>query len=413
MTIPDADRRLTQARALDQRIRAAAKSRNEHHAELAFTLLEMDEGKLYTSLGFESIFAYSYAVTGDGSGKTRQLLATARRLRLLPRMREAFVSGQINWTKARTAATAAELDGLDEEWTDLAKSLSSRELEAEVKSQGTGEPRLERMTFVLDVTPEQRATVEDAIVAEMKRSEDVRTRSAAVLRILERSRSHRAEGRVVHPHPVEASPGDDRGEETREGASRPVGALARSIDSMVLDSDAPSLRIGGGRCRFPTCGNQAWLERRDEGRVEVVQDRSDGVLLCRAHHGARHRGEIVVSGQDPSFVFALADGTVVQERPRRPRERKPDPEREADGRPESGASRSAVLETIRALVGLGVESGDARVKALAAAGDLSSDAPAIDLLRRALRSSASVRGAGPSGRSYSETPSRKVSSKQN
>ena len=52
------------------------------------------------------------------------------------------------------------------------------------------------------------------------------------------------------------------------------------------------------------------------------------MLLCKGHHRARHRGQLIIEGRHPDFTFKLRDGTVVE-----------DPEREAKS--EGHASREA------------------------------------------------------------------------
>ncbi len=267
----DPDRRLVQAQSLDRRIRATVRKRNEYHAELAFELLEMDEERLYVPLGFRSTGAYSAAVTGESPGKTSQLLAIARRLQKFPRMRAAFLAGEIQWTKARTAAKAAERDGEEEVWTELSRSLTSRELERLASTPDEDRPRLERLTFVIDVTPEQREAVEDAISAEIGSADEALTRSKAVLRIIERSRGGRRDPatRAAAPEPT-VSP------EVPVASGEPKGGEANAPPETPLDEAEGARRVpddpgGGGGPDSPGGG-----EGRDgvQGRASSPRERA-------------------------------------------------------------------------------------------------------------------------------------------
>ena len=64
---------------------------------------------------------------------------------------------------------------------------------------------------------------------------------------------------------------------------------------------------------FPGCNNRIDLDRHHEGGWrEVGHDPDRCLRLCVKHHRARHRKEIIIEGSYPSFVFRLADGTLVE-----------------------------------------------------------------------------------------------------
>ena len=97
-----------------------------------YWLLEIDRRGLHKERGFSSIGDYAMELIGVKPRKARYLVFIASRLESLPRVREAFDSGALSWTKAREVVSFAK-PATEIEWLERALSLSNRELEKEAR----------------------------------------------------------------------------------------------------------------------------------------------------------------------------------------------------------------------------------------------------------------------------------------
>jgi len=73
-------------------------------------LAALKESGGYRSLGFPSVQAYAWKRQAWGAGKVKALLTLHGRLPIRPLLREAFASGEIDWTKAVLVGRACEAD---------------------------------------------------------------------------------------------------------------------------------------------------------------------------------------------------------------------------------------------------------------------------------------------------------------
>ena len=119
---------------------------NEVHASLLESLAELHRAEqcavlwfsevkrreLYRDLGFGSLQHYASEALGFSDGKVYQFLRLADSLEKLPNLREAMVSGEIGWTKARTVASVAT-PRTEARWVREAKRSSRRQLEQAVQ----------------------------------------------------------------------------------------------------------------------------------------------------------------------------------------------------------------------------------------------------------------------------------------
>src|SRR5436853_1088953 len=92
-------RLLSKARELDLIVREVARERNRHNIRLARLLLKMHEQGFARALGFASIAAYAARAIDQSPSKTSKLVAVARAMNAMPRLRDAADSGELGWTK--------------------------------------------------------------------------------------------------------------------------------------------------------------------------------------------------------------------------------------------------------------------------------------------------------------------------
>ncbi|MDX2472077.1 MAG: HNH endonuclease [Candidatus Krumholzibacteria bacterium] len=114
--------------ALKQSI--AIQDQAQHCALLWFG--EIMRRRLYRDLNFSTMRAY--AIEGLGFSETRagDFIRLATRLEELPVLKEGVASGQIGYTKVREIVPVADRDN-EQQWADLAKEKSRRELAVEVR----------------------------------------------------------------------------------------------------------------------------------------------------------------------------------------------------------------------------------------------------------------------------------------
>lgn len=119
---PQADRALKQSLAIQDQA--------QHCALLWFG--EIMRRRLYRDLNFSTMRAY--AIEGLGFSETRagDFIRLATKLEELPVLKEEVVSGQLGYTKAREIVPVADRSN-EQQWADLAKEKSRRELAVEVR----------------------------------------------------------------------------------------------------------------------------------------------------------------------------------------------------------------------------------------------------------------------------------------
>jgi hypothetical protein len=313
---------------MDEAIKRVHWRRNQDAVRVADLLLEMKERDLFAALGYSSVAAYASRELGYSDSKTRDLLALAFHLRELPRMRAAAETGELPWTKLRTiAAVATKSD--EDEWLDVARHASSERLE-EIAAEARGEEVFVRRT--LKLSPGENADVEEAVRA-LRLEGYTGSLGSLIAEACRRAVVGATTG--GERYRIVITKCGDCGRATREVAAGSVPVAQpvveqRSCDAEVLDlrtgTDAPVKRTmparvarfvdarDKGRCRVPGCRNRAFVERHHEGGFRFVgHDPKKIILLCCAHHAARHTGHLRVEFRGDEVRFRLRDGSVLEE----------------------------------------------------------------------------------------------------
>jgi hypothetical protein len=324
----EAQRELDEARRVDGEIRALARKCRATEAAIAVRLAHMKRRGLHRRLGFAAINVYARRTLGFGASKTRGFVEIGERIDRLPKMREAFFAGELDWTKVRTAVSVATPE-TDEVWLERARTLDSRQLECLATGK---EPPIRRM---LVATGEEWATIEDALIALEKETGRRPKLGEALASICRRALAGGgADGRplggpktrvVIHLC-------GECEKATRETREAPVEVSAASVEMALCDAEVLDIRNGAatirrtmpprianlidardrGRCLAPGCDERASVQRHHEGGWRAVgHDPKKIGSLCEAHHRDRHEGRILIEGDAPHFRFYLADGTPL------------------------------------------------------------------------------------------------------
>jgi 5-methylcytosine-specific restriction endonuclease McrA len=125
---------------------APGRSAKVAHASLLSAVKTMDQAKqnavlwfgdilqrrLYLELGYSSINQYAQQSLGFSKTRTGDFLQMCKRLDRLPEVKKELADGRLGYTKAREITKVADEKNQDQ-WLDLARNKSRRELEKEVK----------------------------------------------------------------------------------------------------------------------------------------------------------------------------------------------------------------------------------------------------------------------------------------
>ena len=120
-------KKLETARELDARLKDLIRTQRRMDADIAKALLEMKQRGLFRYLGYSRFLDYAAEELDLTPAKAKDLVELAAKLADLPRVRDAFESGDVPWTKARQVARVATVAN-EEEWLERARTLTSRAL---------------------------------------------------------------------------------------------------------------------------------------------------------------------------------------------------------------------------------------------------------------------------------------------
>lgn len=371
---------LERAKRLEGRICAVHRNRNKLEVELATLILEMDEDGLHRHLGFPSVIAYASKVLGWSPGHTRGVLAMARRLVALPKLRAKFESGAAPWTSVRAAASVATAEDEDV-WVERVGTWTVREIERAVKAQQGGPLTI---TLKLELTEEQAAHIEVAIRELSKEYPGERiSREEAIAelccRALVGGATGNAKARIVYHV--------ENGAATMETAAGPAPIDAKTVErascgAEILDLREPEPKLTRaippsierkilartkGRCAVPGCPNLRWIEiHHTGGWRKTGHDPDQMAPLCSPHHRDDHEERIHVRWDGERYRVTLSDGTELE----RSRER----------------VSEEVEAAVKALVSLELRPAEARAAVQEAIERIGAGAAAEDLVRAALAS---------------------------
>ncbi|GMR23331.1 MAG: hypothetical protein BMS9Abin37_1749 [Acidobacteriota bacterium] len=287
---------------IEARLSAAAIHHHLEERNIAYWLLEIEERRLHKERGFSSIGDSAMELVGIKPRKAQYLVFIASRLEKLPKIRAAFDSGELSWTKAReiTGVATAETEA---EWLEKARALSNRDLEREARRHA-GQDSGAFATVTISMPVEVLAMWNDAY----ELAERVSGTELEKWQVLEPSLAE-----FLGTHLPSAAPGEGgEGIEIDDEKELPY-----AVRQAVFDRDR-------WQCKFPGCTMRKMLD------VHHIVFRSRGgsddicnlVCLCRVHHGLVHRGICKVTGSvgvdlefDRPHLFTEPKPVAVEEEP--------------------------------------------------------------------------------------------------
>jgi hypothetical protein len=325
---PLSDAELAEAETRHAAILALATRETICKARAAEHLLALKRKKLYSVHAAASIEDYAAKFLGYSPGMTRDLVKTAERGEKFPLIWAAFLAGEIGWTKARDAMRLAEATGDEGGALDCARNGTSYDLEQKA-NEAAGEPRKRR--FVLELTQEAYADLEDGIVALRREKGEALTKEQAVVEIFRRARNG-GEGGAHPTHRIAIGVCKECGKVERETSAGKVLLAKANLERAACSSELLDITNGpaelkrkiptkvlnyvrardGDRCVVPECPNRGFLEAHHEGGWEQVgHDPTKVYMCCTAHHDDRHAVVLIAVLEGSVLQFAKADGTAI------------------------------------------------------------------------------------------------------
>ncbi|MGE0711243.1 MAG: hypothetical protein AB7N76_28720 [Planctomycetota bacterium] len=317
--------RLARARKLEEECFELAKKGNRVEAQQALKLREVKQTRAWAALGYGSLRDFAMKVFGWGSSKVGKIFKLLDRLQDQPLLRQAFLSGGVDYTKAVEVSRAIEREPDQEpRWLAQAQTGDSEQIALAI-GEALGEERKVRRVLRLD--SQQRAVLEDAQRALMSEGfADLDLTSVVVelaRRVLEGGKAGSSAYRVI----LSQDPMTGRiTQETRAGtvvvspevlARVLPGAEVQLASGKVtrhipLEAQRAVTARSHGRCEVPGCSELACLEfhhllgwRNGHHSPRIFH-------LCYGHHRACHEGALLIEGSwEEGVVFRLADGTVL------------------------------------------------------------------------------------------------------
>ncbi|MGE0707515.1 MAG: HNH endonuclease signature motif containing protein [Planctomycetota bacterium] len=262
---------------------------------------------------------------GWSSSKVRKVLNLLERLESQPLVREEFLEGRLDWTKAVEVARVIEQEPAREaHWLGEAQNTTSRTFRQTV-AEALGEERKTRLSLELD--QHQRATLEDARRALISEGFDARDLGEVVTELARRALEGGKAGNSAYRVILSQDPMTGQiTQETRDGTvvvppetlerilptaeiQLPSGKVTRHIPVEVQRAVIARSR---GRCEVPGCTELAGLELHHSLGWRNGHHPDRLFHLCHGHHRAIHEGALWIHGSwSEGVVFSLADGTVI------------------------------------------------------------------------------------------------------
>jgi hypothetical protein len=268
---------------------------------------------------------------GLGVRETRERVRVGRALRNLPRIEQAFIEGELSYSRAREVTRVAT-PHTESAWLALAQTLDMRAFERRVAAQAAADS--EAVVAAKGVARAERAD-EQRFSTQWLSSKTVRVSFeltaeawALVERALEGAR-RASDARLGDGQALEAIARDALSAQTEGGdASDPRRAVVlyecRSCSRSELETGVGALELDQARAASLGCGATVH-DLESEGRTVTrgrplpaaqsrggEHSRRNCLVLCTTHHELLHDGKLTVTGNaDHELSFCDASGRPI------------------------------------------------------------------------------------------------------
>jgi len=265
----------------------ASKNYKRAEAELLAVLQEVDNHKVFRELGFSSLFEYCLRALLLSESVAFNFITVARKAREVPLLKKEISEGKLSVTQARriTPILTKENQTL---WIERAKTLKQRNLEREIAAVRPQAATLEKMRFVQKDRIQFQCGISQALMAKLKRVQDLLCQKKQKAVSLEETLEIMAECYLEKEDPLrKISKKPDLSQVSLREGKRV--AIPISIQRAVIQRDK-------AQCSFvdragKRCEETRWLHKHHRQAVSQggAHSADNIALLCFHHHRYEHR----------------------------------------------------------------------------------------------------------------------------
>lgn len=161
----------------------AAKRFKQAEADLVELFQRIEEEKVFSKLGYASLFEYGVNALGLSEQNTYSFILIARKSREVPALKEAIHNGNLSVSKARRIASVINQEN-QQTWLQAAQVLSRTQLEKEVARENPKAATQESSRYVTAERLELKLGVSEELMKKLRRIQDLesqRTQKASSL----------------------------------------------------------------------------------------------------------------------------------------------------------------------------------------------------------------------------------------
>ena len=313
--------------ALHQQLLSIAKRRAALDGEELGAIREAIRVQLWRKFGITSLREYLEHFMGHGPQVAAERIRVTEALEALPAIEEALATGELSYSAVRELTRIAT-PKTEDAWLDACEGKNLRQIEELVAEREHGDaptddpkPDVRPQRVTMTLRPAARAALRSARQAiEAARGERIDDSEL----IEELCRGYGVAGDKAPRAQIAITKCETCAQVWQHAAGRKVAISEAEYETAACDArfigslDAPERATralpepteravkhrDGYRCTVPGCRSAQFLH------VHHIVWRSRGgghdmenlTTLCGGHHGALHRGEIVISGKAPAIV---------------------------------------------------------------------------------------------------------------
>lgn len=248
-------------------------------SELIVLLQKIDDCQGFGELGHPSLFSYVHKGLGLSEACAQQLITVSRKAKTVPALQKAVAMEEITISKAK-AMVAVLTPENSEEWLELAKNSSTRELEKAVAEAHPEAPKREKVRPQGHGWTRLDLSIDEETLEALQRTRELLAQKS------NRSISLAEALKFLSTEFV-------RREDPVEKADRNVAKILHVKSSVQAKHRVHHRDRGKCQFRWPsgeTCGSRQWLH------IHHIQPKSEGgpntsenlITLCSAHHRQLH-----------------------------------------------------------------------------------------------------------------------------
>ncbi len=297
----------------DRALRIAA-AFHKAESDLIDVLQKIDDARLFSKLGFTSLFDYATKALKLSEANASNFVAIARKSKTIPELKVAIADGRITVSKARKITPVLTKENSDH-WLELAATLPKAKLEREVarvmpetlvqdKIRPVAESRMELKMGLDEKTADLFKRAQDLVSQRTSRPATYEETLAEILKFyldrndpLEKAKRSENKEKASKEKGRSAKQAMRLNEPSSDAAASVPGqkllrqnriALAAKTEHQVTlrdDNRCTAIDSVGQRCE-----SRRWLEVHHKISVEIGGTNANENLqtLCHAHHRMRH-----------------------------------------------------------------------------------------------------------------------------